>query len=165
MLEGNAGASTGAGNDCVGDKMRIVRTAALLTGVGALVLCGTTSATADPKAGEAFDLTCGSTTYSVVGNGNGEWTPVHDTGSTKTFVPTGFGDFTGTIYDENGVVVDTFTEEGPTVKGSGARDRRGDVISCTFEFDEVSDGSDPEFPAGYRFVGTGEVTGFVPGGR
>ena len=89
--------------------MKIVRSAALLTGVGALVLAGTTSAVADPKADEAFDLTCGSTTYSVVGNGNGEFTPVHDTGSTKTFIPTAFGDFTGTVYDENGDVVDTFT--------------------------------------------------------
>jgi hypothetical protein len=148
-----------------GNTMKIARTAALLTGVGALVLAGTTSAVADPKADEAFDLTCGSTTYSVVGNGNGDWTPVHDTASTRTFVPTGFGDFTGTIYDENGDVVDTFTEEGPTWKGSGARNQKGDIVSCTYEFDEVSDGSDPEFPAGYRFVGTGEVTGFVPSGR
>jgi hypothetical protein len=145
--------------------MRIGRTAALLAGVGALVLGGTTSAVADPNPDEAFDLTCGSTTYSVVGNGNGDWTPVHDSASSRTFVPTGFGDFTGTIYDENGAFVDTFTEEGPTVKGSGARNQKGDIVSCTFVFEDVSDGSDPEFPAGYSFVGTGEVTGFVPGGR
>jgi hypothetical protein len=148
-----------------GNTMKIVRTAALMTGVGALVLVGTTSAVADPRADETFDLTCGSTTYSVVGNGDGEWTPVHDTGSTKIFIPTSFGDFTGTVYDENGEVVDTFTEEGPTVKGSGARAQKADIVSCTYLFDEVSDGSDPEFPAGYRFVGTGEVTGFVPGGH
>jgi hypothetical protein len=143
--------------------MRIVRTAALLTGVGALVLGGTTSAVADPKGGDAFDLTCGSTTYSVVGNGDGDWTPVHDTASTRVFVPTSFGDFTGVIRDENGGFVDSFTEEGPTLKGSGARGHKADIISCTYEFSEVSDGSDPEFPAGYTFTGSGEVSGFVPG--
>ena len=145
--------------------MKIGRSAALLAGVGAFVLGGTTSAVADPNTGEAFDLTCGSATYSVVGNGNGDWTPVHDTASTRVFVPTGFGDFTGTIYDENGDFVDTFTEEGPTAKGSGARNHKADIISCTYEFSDVSDGSDPEFPAGYTFVGTGEVTGFVAGGH
>jgi hypothetical protein len=141
--------------------MKIVRTAALLTGAGALVLGGATSAVADPKNGDAFDLTCGSTTYLVVGNGNGEWTPVHDTASHRVFVPTSFGSFSGTITDENGDFVDSFTEEGSTVKGSGARDRKGDIIGCTFEFTEISDGSDPEFPAGYTLTGSGEVTGFV----
>jgi hypothetical protein len=146
--------------------MRLPSTLTIVTGAAALLLAGAAPSVADPSGGDQIQLTCGSATYDVVSSkGDGDWTPVHDTRSTRVFVPTSFGSFTGTIFDTEGNPVDTFSDPGPTFKGSGARDAKADVISCTFEFDEVSDGSDPEFPAGYRFVGTGEVTGFVPGGH
>lgn len=49
-----------------------------------------------------------------------------------------------------------------TVQGSG---KQKDDVSCTYRFDQVSDGGDPELPLGYRFVGTGSVTGQVAGLR
>jgi hypothetical protein len=143
--------------------MKIARTSAVLSGAVAVVLSCTTSAVADPTKGGEFDLRCGSATYPVVVAGNGEWTPAHDTSSTRVFVPTSFGSFSGVVTDENGHVVDSFTEPGFTQKGSGARDAKADVIYCTFTFSEVSDGSDPEFPEGYTFTGSGEVWGFATG--
>lgn len=113
-------------------------------------------ALADPGPAVAT-LTCGSTTWEIaLSDGQGEFTPAHDANSNRVFVPTAFGDFTGTVYDAQGALVDSFTEEGETVKGSG---KQQGAVDCTYRFDQISDGSDPEFPAGYRFIGTGEVTG------
>ena len=126
-------------------------------GAGLAVPLGLGSAQADP--GEAVaTLTCGSTTYEIaLGDGRGDFTPAHDANSNAVFSPTAFGDFHGSVYDGSGVLVDSFTEEGDAEKGSSGKNR--DTVDCTYRFDEVSDGSDPEFPAGYRFVGTGSVTG------
>jgi hypothetical protein len=146
--------------------MKLSRTLTIVTGAGALLLAGAAPAVADPVGGDQIHLTCGSTSYDVVSNkGNGAWTPVHDTRSTRVFIPTSFGSFTGTIRDANGTVVDTFTDPASSVKGSGARDAMADIISCTYTFTEVSDGSDPNFPAGYTFTGTGDVSGFTRAGH
>ena len=118
------------------------------------------SSWADVK-GEPFSLTCGQTTYSVVVNGNGEWTPAQDTGSNRVFVPHQFGTFHGEVRDAQGNLVDSFDEPG-SVQGKGKQPRD---ITCTFVFHEVSDGSDPEFPEGYTFHGTGTVIGQVSGRR
>src|SRR5947209_6648834 len=77
----------------------------------------------------------------------GKWSAAHDLASTRVFVPNAFGDFTGTVYDANGQVVDSFTEPG-SVKGSG---KQPSDVSCTFVERQVSDGSDPSFPAGFVF--------------
>lgn len=146
--------------------MRLSRTSTIVTGAAALVLAGAAPAVGDPVGGDQIHLTCGSATYDVVSSkGDGDWTPVHDTRSTRVFIPTSFGSFSGTISDPDGNVVDTFDEPGTTLKGSGARDAKADIISCTFSFTEVSDGSDPEFPAGYTFTGVGEVRGFTRAGH
>lgn len=115
-------------------------------------------ALADPH-GEVIALTCGSTTYQVVVSGNGEFTPAHDLNSTKVFVPHAFGPFTGTIRDASGAVVDSFTDPAVT-QGSG---KQPNDVACTYALSFVSDGSDPGFPAGYTFSGTGTVTGQVAG--
>jgi len=115
------------------------------------------AALADPGPAIAT-LTCGSTTYDLaLTPGNGEFTPAFDADGNGVFVPTGFGDFHGEVYDAQGNLVDSFHEEGSVEKGASGKHRA--TVDCTYRFDDISDGSDPEFPAGYRFVGVGEVTG------
>ncbi|HVM04640.1 MAG TPA: hypothetical protein VM242_05670 [Acidimicrobiales bacterium] len=128
---------------------------------GGLVALGMAStlvvgaASADPK-GFQVPLECDNgQTYVVNTNGNGQFTPGLVEGDTAVLVPIAFGDFTGTVYDESGNVVETFTEEGGT-KGRSAKGVKNPV-TCTFSFSEVSDGSDPEFPEGYTFEGSGSV--------
>ena len=131
---------------------------------GAVVVAGVLgsgmgAAGADPKGG-VTELTCGGTSYEVVVAGNGNWTPAHDTDSNTILVPTWFGDFHGTVLDAEGNVVDEFVEEADLPKGQSAKNK-GDIVECTFTFTEVSDGSDPEFPEGFTFIGEGEVRGFA----
>ncbi len=119
------------------------------------------SAAAAPAKGDHFSLTCGSTTYQVVAMGNGEFTPAHDLDGHLVFVPHAFQGFTGIVYDTEGNLVDTFTDNTVTTQGSG---KQKNDVSCTYRFEQVSDGSNPdEPPAGYRFVGIGGVTGQVAG--
>ncbi len=126
--------------------------------VAGMALMGGTAAADPVNAKSAFTtpLKCNNgQTYQVVVNGNGEFTPAHDINSNATLVPVAFGDFTGTIRNTSGMVVDTFTEPG-AAKGQSAKGRKN-LVSCTFSFLETSDGSDPEFPAGFTFTGTGTV--------
>jgi hypothetical protein len=117
------------------------------------------TAYADPKAGDAIPLTCGATTYQVVVNGNGDWTPAHDVNSNLVFIPHWFGAFHGEVRDAQGVLVDQFDEPAGT-QGSG---KQKNDVSCTYRFHDVGDGSDPEFPAGYTFDGIGTVSGQISG--
>lgn len=122
-------------------------------GIASTLLGGT--AGADPH-GETFPLECSNGhTYEASANGNGLFTPAHDNGGTSVFVPVSFGPFTGTVRDAQGHVVDTFTEPGSD-KGQSAKGLK-DPVTCTFTFTEVSDGSDPQFPAGYTFSGSGSA--------
>lgn len=134
--------------------MRHRITAVVLTaGVAALLAPG--SATADPK-GDPFPIACDNGhTYALTGNGNGNFTPAHDADSTSTLVPVSFGPFTGTIRDAQGNVVETFTEPAAS-KGQSAKGLK-DEVNCTFSFQDVSDGSDPDYPAGYTFTGSGSA--------
>lgn len=123
-----------------------------MAGLGSTMVVG--AANADPTSGGTFPLVCNNgNTYSAVSNGNGEFTPALDLGGTSAFVPVSFGTFTGTVRDAQGNVVDSFTEEG-SAKGQSAKGLKNPV-TCTYSFSEVSDGSDPEFPAGYTFSGSG----------
>ncbi len=126
--------------------------------VAGMALMGGT-ASADPvnaKGSFVTDLVCdNSQTYTVVVNGNGNFTPAHDIDSNATLIPVAFGPFSGTIRDAQGNLVDTFTEPG-TSKGQSAKGGK-DLVTCTFTFTETSDGTDPEFPAGFTFTGTGTV--------
>lgn len=143
------------------------RCAVVAAGIGAVL------ATSLPVAGSAaaaqpFEATlvCNNgQEYEVEGNGNGDFTPVRDKNSNRVFVPISFGDFSGAIFDEEGVLVDSFTEEGTFEKGSGKQ--KSDAV-CTFEFSEVSDGSgDPDdehfLPEGFTFVGSGTVVVKITG--
>jgi hypothetical protein len=118
------------------------------------------SAYADPSRGDVIPLTCGATTYQVVVNGNGQWTPAHDTHSNLVFIPHAFTAFHGEVRDPSGALVDTFDEPAST-QGSG---KQKSDVSCKYSFHDVSDGSDPDGPpAGYTFDGSGGVTGQIAG--
>jgi hypothetical protein len=143
--------------------MKVVRkitlgAVALVTAIGGSVLV------AGPAAAHegAFLLTLecdNGKTYDVEFTGNGEFTPARDVNSNTVLVPVAF-DFTGTITDADGNVVDSFTEA--STKGSG---KQKVDATCTFNISEVSDGSDPEFPAGFTFTGSGIVdVKITPGG-
>jgi hypothetical protein len=133
--------------------MRKFTGAVFTLGMTSTLLSG--AAGADPKADEV-PLSCDNgDTYVVAVNGNGTFTPGHDTDGTGVLVPVAFGPFTGTITNAQGNVVDTFTDP-PEEKGQSAKGVK-DPVTCTFSFTEVSDGSDPDFPAGYTFSGSGSV--------
>ena len=92
---------------------------------------------ADPtgaKSASVFDLVCDDgTTTQIVVNGSGNWTPAHDVGSNAIFVPVSFGEVTGTVTDEQGNVVDSFTDP-PMSKGPGKNADLQCTFSGTFSF-------------------------------
>ena len=126
-----------------------------LCALGMASALGSGTAGADPKT-PAIPVVCDNgQTYDVAVNGAGQFTPAHDIDSNTILVPVSFGPFTGTVRNAQGQVVDTFTDP-PSEKGQAAKGLK-DAVNCTYSFTEVSDGSDPEFPAGFTFSGTGTV--------
>jgi hypothetical protein len=126
---------------------------ALLAGSALVVTLGTAGpAVADPK-GEIIPVDCDGTTYMVAVSGNGQFTPGHDTSSTAMLIPVSFGDFTGTITDEEGNVLDTFVEPGGA-KGPA----KNAEVNCTFSFTETFE--DPELGT-LTFTGSGSAQGFI----
>lgn len=134
---------------------------AVVAGLAVLPVLSAAPALAAAPERETFALVCGGTTYTVVVNGQGEFTPARDIASTKVFVPHVFGPFTGVLRDASGAVVEQFTDPGAT-QGSGKQPRD---ITCTFTFTFTSTGGPDEPPAGYTFTGTGTVSGQVSGRR
>jgi len=132
----------------------------LLSGT-ALALTGIAPGVADPPNGFHVPLVCDDgASYDVVTNGNGAFTPAHDTASTRTFIPTAFGEFHGTVTDSSGTVIDKFTD--PAIaKGSSDKARRTS-IACTFSVTETFD--DPDLGL-ITFHGEGSVTGFTTPAR
>lgn len=133
--------------------------ATTLATLGAVAMAWAGPAGADPvNAGnaEVIPLDCDGTSYEVVVNGNGQFTPGHDVDSNAVLVPVAFGPFTGVVTDADGKVVDTFTEEGGS-KGQSAK--RGDFTTCTFTFTFTNTGPTEEdgIPPGGTFTGTGTV--------
>ena len=120
----------------------------------ALVLAGTMVGTAgaDPdNAKNAFFVTAtceNGVTYEVVTNGNGDFTAAHDLNSTTTLIPFAFGEFTFTVTDPQGNVVDSGSEPGATKRAAAQHD----LVACPFTFSETD-------PDGFTFAGSG--TAFV----
>jgi hypothetical protein len=110
-------------------------------------------ASADPKGGDIFALTCEGTTYAVVVKGNGMFTPAHDTGSNTNFIPVFFGEFTGIVTDASGDVIASFTDP-PFTKGAG----NNADLDCTYTFAGTFE--DPELGL-LTVAGTGTVSGFA----
>lgn len=132
------------------------RCAVVAAGIGVLVATSLPMAgSAAAKEGFPVTLVCnnGETYDVVVVPGNGEFTPAKDQDSGLVLIPVAFGPFTGTVRDPDGNIVETFDEPGSR-KGSG---KQKFDATCSFGFSEVSDGSDPEFPAGFSFEGSGTV--------
>ena len=98
-----------------------------------LVLAPAGVASADPAVpGDVATLDCDDgETYDIVVNGNGEFTPAHDLGSTSTFVATSFGSTTGTLTTAAGAVVDSFSDP-PSQKGGQAGKERATSTTCDF---------------------------------
>jgi hypothetical protein len=134
---------------------RISILAALVLGFSALVAAPAAADPGNAKNAEVIPLDCDGTTYTVVVNGNGAWTPAHDTASSAMFIPVSFGPFTGIITAEDGTVVEEFTEPAET-KGSG----KNADIDCSFTITNTFE--DPSLGEGtFTFTGTGTVSGFA----
>jgi hypothetical protein len=89
---------------------------------------------------------CGTQTYNVVVNGNGEFTPAHLLGSTSVFIPTAFH-ITSTVTPTGG---STMTETDTSAKAAPLQN----TINCTIPFQSFSS------PFG-TFTIEGTVTGFL----
>jgi hypothetical protein len=134
------------------------RSALLVTGVAiATSLLGASAASADPK-GETFPVVCeNGVIYEVTINGNGEFTPAHDSASNSILVPTAFGELFGTITDAGGNVIDEFVDPAAS-KGSSDSRTRATTTACTFTITDSFD--DPDLGP-LTFTGVGSVTGFI----
>lgn len=133
-----------------GKPLGLVVAAGLALGVAAA------PAGADPK-GDTFALECDDgQTYNVVANGNGNFTPAHDSASTTVFIPLAFGDFTGTITDSQGNVEQLPPDPG-IAKGKSGKNAKN-TMDCTFSFSETFTDEQGET---FTFNGSGSVTGYA----
>lgn len=98
-------------------------------------------------------------TYSVVTNGNGNFTPAHDVNSTAMLIPLWFGEQTFTLTDPNGVVVDQETVPASAKGSSASAPNRATQTACTFS------GSQTDPSSGFTFTIAGSVVGFVTPSR
>ena len=136
-------------------RCRALPTALTALAMGTAVLTAAPPASADPAKGQPVLLECDNgQSYVTVVRGNGNWTPVHDTASNSIFIPTSFGEQSGTITDEAGNVVEEFTEP-PSTKGASEK-ARGTATSCTFSVTFTFE--DPDLG-----LLTGSVSGDVSG--
>jgi hypothetical protein len=111
-------------------------------------------AAADPSnaPGSApITITCGSTIYHGVVNGNGAWGPAHDLNSNSILIPVAFGVETQVFTSLSGTV--TTTTKPARTKGSSAPNG-GTLLNCSYHL-------------GFSIPGVGSVavdgtvTGFV----
>jgi hypothetical protein len=134
----------------------LARSGLVLLSTAALALTGAAPAGADPAHGFPVPLDCDNgVTYAAVVSGNGEFTPAHDTASNTILVPTSFGEFSGTVTDSSGTVIDSFTD--PAVSKGASNRARATSVTCTFSFTETFE--DPELGL-LTFNGSGSVSGF-----
>jgi hypothetical protein len=122
----------------------------------AAALATSAPASADPK-GHSIEIRCDNgTTYWAIGQGHGQFAPVHDVDSNSMLIPTSFGEFHGVITDSTGAVVEEFTDP-PATKGSSTHPR-GTSVSCTYL--TVGHFDVPELGR-LDVAGTGTVEAFV----
>lgn len=110
-------------------------------------------AAADPSnAPKSAPITirCGSATYHAVVNGNGTWSPAHDSNSNSILIPVAFGAETEVFTDPSGT--STTTVSPGTAKGSSAPNG-GTPLNCSYHI-ALS------FPGGSVVI-DGTVTGFA----
>ena len=94
-------------------------------------------------------ITCGSTVYNAVVNGNGLWAPAHDLNSNSILIPVAFGVQTTVVTDTSG----TTTSTDPAQAKGGSAPHGGQAVSCSYHLAF-------SFPGGSVAI-DGTVTGFV----
>jgi hypothetical protein len=122
--------------------------ATLVAGVAAGV------AAADPvnaPKSAPITVTCGTTIYHAVVNGNGAWGPAHDVNSTSTLIPVSFGVETDVFTDPGGTAHQSTVP--PRAKGSAAPNG-GTLLSCSYHIGL-------SFEDGSSLTIDGTVTGFT----
>jgi hypothetical protein len=132
----------------------------VLTGAAATAILGLSAwapAQADPvnaKNSFMLEVQCDNGgQYTVTANGNGNFAPAHDLGSTTTLVPIAFSDQSVTITDPEGTVVDA--ESLPdSAKPGAAMHNKNATVTCTFDGGATA-------PDGSTFEISGTVVGFV----
>jgi len=135
--------------------MRIFRVVCTLS--IALLLGGVVagSALADPgnaKKSFSFTIDCGTNgVFDVVVNGNGDFTPAHDLNSNRVLIPVAFGEFSFTITNPSGVVIDSGTD--PAFSKGSSSPKGHTLIECTYFVTNTQNG--------FTFSGSGGVTGFI----
>jgi len=141
---------------------RTLTTAALTTGLALPLAAVGGTALADPQKAELIHLTCDGVTYHVAVFSRGLFTPALDTEGNKVFIPHSFIDFVGYLYDDHGVLVESWDDDPDEIQGQGNQPRD---LTCTYRTTYTFTGEEgPDAPpAGYVFVGTGTVIGQVAG--
>jgi hypothetical protein len=130
----------------------------------ALVVSGGTAASAAAPDQQVFPLVCDGTSYDVVVNGNGNFTPARLLDSTGVLVPTAFGETTFTaVLPDGSVVTDTAP---PSAKGLGNVEAHNPrpTVTCTFSVSQTLTEPEEGLPAGTVVTFAGEVT-VMPTGR
>ena len=141
------------------------RVVAIVSASLGLVALSTPGAAAAP--GDTVPVECDNgESYVLTVNGNGEYTPGRDTGSTSVLVPIRFGNFVFRATLPDGTVIED-SEPGSEYKGHGAVSEHNprDTVTCTFsETDTVTEDNPVEdFPIGTVLFFQGEVTGYLTG--
>lgn len=128
-----------------------------LAGSVGLVLAAAVAApaSADPARGGQFTLTCGAETVTVVTPPNdARWTPALVVGTTRVYIPVGFGGQTGAIYDPQGNILADLSDSTVVLK-QGERTGQG-RMTCTYTFT-----FGPQYVDEFGQDVTAEVTGVV----
>ncbi|HWC22231.1 MAG TPA: hypothetical protein VG502_08045 [Flexivirga sp.] len=120
-----------------------------------------TAAHADPaNAPNSFPITLmcdDGSSYQVVSNGNGNWTPAHDLNGQTVLIPLAFGMQTFTVYDASGNIIDQ--ESVPPSTKTAVNANKQATKSCTFSGSQTA-------PDGTRFEINGSVIAFAtPNGQ
>ena len=141
--------------------MKLMR--ALAATAAALATAGITAgpAAAAPQK-EVIPLDCGADgSYQVAVNGNGDFTPGNDTGSTTVVVPIAFENQRFVATAPDGTVLADETDPGRMAKGSVADRNPRTQVHCTFTLTFVLEQAEDGFPAGTSLSITGDVIGYL----
>ena len=147
---------------------RILATAAIVAFAGWAGTGAAIAAPANARNAQPLSLSCDNgQTYSAVtnsGNSNANtFSPAHDLNSTSVLVPTSFGEFTFTLTNASGQIVQEFTQ--PASSKGNAQARGYTPVHCTFTFSQtftVTQAGGDLPPGTYTFTGTGSAIGFIP---
>jgi hypothetical protein len=116
------------------------------------------AAAADPtgaKNSAPITVVCGTTTYDAVANGNGQWTPAHDTNSNAVLIPVAFGPETDTFTAAGGSPQTTVSP----ARAKGSANPTGQPrINCSYTVGPI------DVPGVGTFEASGTVTGFATPG-